>query len=94
MPARCTTASGAPIGERRRAVHRAGRLAEAVHRLPQIVEVDPHEVAERLGWRREVHVHHAVAMRQEFADHGAAGLAAAAGDDHAPPVLSRHVSAP
>jgi hypothetical protein len=56
---------------------------ERLDGLAEVGEVDATEGAEGLGRRHEVGVGHLVAVGQQVFDAGAAGLAAAAGDDHA-----------
>jgi hypothetical protein len=65
------------------AIHRAGGAPERIHGLAHVVEIGLEEVAERFARRRDVDIHHAIAVLDQLGQYRAAGLAAAAGHDDA-----------
>lgn len=76
------------LSERRAtSIDGAGCPAQCIDGLAHVGEVGAKEVAERLGWRCDIHVHDPVAMLEQVSNYGPAGLAASTGNDDA---FSRH----
>lgn len=64
-------------------IHGAGRTAQRIDRLPEIIEIGLEEMAQCLARRRHIDIQNAMTMVHQITDHRLPRLAAAAGDNNA-----------